>query len=416
MDAFETSIGYRSLSLALPPEEDVLGQMPEKELLQLATDSMDAALASALRAGEWHWKLDIREVAETIAESLSIGEQTLYERIRSTLLSYYSQRYRRPQVQEYRAYLKEKKMQRRCSVSPLDVSQEHVHGQGADEEEEARFLVTYTAHSRYSTEITASTLEEFEHQVEVCYDETDLDRFVFDNSTQEYKPLNAAAERLLRERDARGQEARQKSHDSELHPSLFADVFTAVWSDLELRKLLLTTVRREASRQSSRLKDTVLRILEENVSGLADVDIRRAAEIEPLLEFLVAYLSKTPLDARLPVHDGVDPALLEPTVTASCHSDDYAVEVHDFDATGFFTQASDEELRQLREEGFGYGYAADAVAVYVASHDREVQAMFDHNAALPSNVELRGFECYVNEKEAVAWLARHRPSVLATKE
>ena len=42
----------------------------------------------------------------------------------------------------------------------------------------------------------------------------------------------------------------------------------------------------------------------------------------------------------------------------------------------------------------------------------QVQAMFEHNHAVRVGTELRGFECYVNETEAEAWLAIHRPHLV----
>ncbi|SRR5579884_2494765 len=113
--------------------------------------------------------------------------------------------------------------------------------------------------------------------------------------------------------------------------------------------------------------------------------------------------------------NGHDPALLEPKVTASCYSDDHVVEV-EFNATPWFAQASDAELQALREEGYGGGYTADSVAEYAADYDPFVQAVFDHNQTLPSSVELRGFECHIDETEAEVWIARHRPHLLTGKE
>lgn len=73
-----------------------------------------------------------------------------------------------------------------------------------------------------------------------------------------------------------------------------------------------------------------------------------------------------------------------------------------FDATLWLAQASDDELRALRNEGYGGDYTADGVAEFMTNYDPRVQAMFDHNDTLPNSVELRGFECHVNEAEAEA--------------
>jgi hypothetical protein len=103
------------------------------------------------------------------------------------------------------------------------------------------------------------------------------------------------------------------------------------------------------------------------------------------------------------------PTLLEPRVTASCHSDDFLAEAKNVDVTLWFTQATDEELQALRDERYGGDYTAYSVAEFIASDNPQVQAIFDHNAMLSESVELRGFECYVNEEEVEAWIVRHRP-------
>lgn len=221
MDPFQQSVGYRSLLPALyPPEKSAIAQLSEGELLQVATHSFDASLAEILRStAEWHWKTEVRDVAEHVAEMLSFRDSSRYERMRSALLHYYTEHYRCPPAREYRAYI------------------------------------------------------------------------------------------------------------SEHHPRL-----------------------------------------------------------------------------------------LQPKVTASCYSDDHIVEVPCFDATLWCTQATAAELRALRNEGYGGDYAADDVAEFMVDCNPSVQAVFDHNATLPQSIELRGFECHVNEEQFEAWIAQHRPYLLAEEE
>lgn len=128
MDAFQTSVGYRSIWPSNPPEQHALEQLAEEELLRFAKDSFDTSIAETLRStGEWHWKLDTREIAEDLAEMLSPGQQLKYERLRDALLEYYEERYRKPSVQEYRAYLAEKQGKNctmHSSPSSFQMSQE----------------------------------------------------------------------------------------------------------------------------------------------------------------------------------------------------------------------------------------------------------------------------------------------------
>lgn len=63
MDAFQTSVGYKSLFiLTYPPEKQDVQRLSEEALLQLSRDLFDGSLAETLRStGEWHWELEISE-------------------------------------------------------------------------------------------------------------------------------------------------------------------------------------------------------------------------------------------------------------------------------------------------------------------------------------------------------------------
>ena len=200
--------------------------------------------------------------------------------------------------------------------------------------------------------------------------------------------------------------------------SQMARVFHAVWDNSELREIILKNIRHERSREGSvnDVYDVLLQVLEDaNLPSLSDVDLHEI-DLDPFVDFLIAYVGKVPLDPEYLAQNGFDQELLSPRVTASCHSDDFVVQVNEFDASPWFAQASDEELRALRNEGYGGNYTADSVAEFMATYDSRVQAMFDHNNALPDSIELRGFECHVNEDEALAWLIQHRPHLLAEEE
>jgi hypothetical protein len=108
MDAFETSVGYLPLSPSLwPPPRPAIEPLPVEELLRLAREGFDADLAERLRStGEWHWKLEVREVVEQVAATLSFGESERYERLRAALLEHYEVQYRRPTEKEWRDYLR----------------------------------------------------------------------------------------------------------------------------------------------------------------------------------------------------------------------------------------------------------------------------------------------------------------------
>lgn len=128
MDVFEITVGYRPLSSSLsPPEPAVIEHLPEDELRRLACDAFDADLAEWLRSnGEWHWKLEVHEVAEQVAEALSCGNAERYERLRAALLEHYEDQYRRPTEREWRSYLRG----RLCQRAGPDASHSRREGSG----------------------------------------------------------------------------------------------------------------------------------------------------------------------------------------------------------------------------------------------------------------------------------------------
>jgi hypothetical protein len=94
----------------------------------------------------------------------------------------------------------------------------------------------------------------------------------------------------------------------------------------------------------------------------------------------------------------------QPRVTAECHDDDWVYEAKDFDCTPWFEQASDEELLTLIECGFGGDYGADKVAEFFDGKIDAITEMFAHKR--------HGFECYVDETQALLWITAHKPQLL----
>jgi hypothetical protein len=197
-----------------------------------------------------------------------------------------------------------------------------------------------------------------------------------------------------------------------------AQLFNGLWDDSELRSCILDTIRHERGREASVLdiEDVVRQVLSDAHRPLLQGANFDDIDLYPLVHFLMAYVGNVPLDPEYLEQNGYDPHLLQPRVTASCHSDDFMVEVKEFDATLWFAQAEDDELRALRSEGYSGNSASDSVAEFMATYDSSVQAMFDHNDRSPRSVELRGFECSVHEVQAEAWIAQHRPHLLAEEE
>ncbi len=100
-------------------------------------------------------------------------------------------------------------------------------------------------------------------------------------------------------------------------------------------------------------------------------------------------------------------------VAAECHSDDRVFEVS-FDAEPWFQQASDDQIIDLAECGWGGDYEADEVAEYVSSANPDVQEMFAYLGRIAGRRDKKyacGFECTVDETSALEWLKEHRPAL-----
>jgi hypothetical protein len=98
-------------------------------------------------------------------------------------------------------------------------------------------------------------------------------------------------------------------------------------------------------------------------------------------------------------------------IRAECHSDDYVYEVN-FDATKWFQEATDQEIRDLAGCEWGGDYPADAVAQYFEDTNAEIGAMFDYLYRVRNQRDAPGFEVHVEEEDATRWLAENRPNLL----
>ena len=108
----------------------------------------------------------------------------------------------------------------------------------------------------------------------------------------------------------------------------------------------------------------------------------------------------------LPVYPTA-PETSSPTVAiqAEAHSDDQAVRIK-FDALAWFRESSAENILALANCGWGGDYPADAVVLHTQDGEQE-KRLFSYLTIHPK----MGFECHVNEDNAMAWLADNRPEV-----
>jgi hypothetical protein len=107
---------------------------------------------------------------------------------------------------------------------------------------------------------------------------------------------------------------------------------------------------------------------------------------------------------------GMDrPADTPVTIPAEVYSDDHVLETS-FDAAPWFEQASEAEILQLADDGWGSDYSADAIARWMTSHNAHVGWFL---SAWMSCSLIIGFECRVDQAAALKWLAAHRPALAA---
>jgi len=89
-------------------------------------------------------------------------------------------------------------------------------------------------------------------------------------------------------------------------------------------------------------------------------------------------------------------------IKAEIHSDDHHMQ-HDFDATPWFKQASDEEIIALAKCGWRGDYAADVVALHTPDNEGIERVLI----YVRSQDEM-GFEVVVDADQAIAWVQEHR--------
>jgi hypothetical protein len=115
-------------------------------------------------------------------------------------------------------------------------------------------------------------------------------------------------------------------------------------------------------------------------------------------------------------------AFEEPTqhifrITAEAWVDGHRDQSVVFNAARWFNQAADDEILHLATDGWGFDYGADAVAEDSAAWVPELAAMFRLKDQLNSMRDSFasdpfGFECEVQNEEAVRWLRWKRPALL----
>jgi len=86
-----------------------------------------------------------------------------------------------------------------------------------------------------------------------------------------------------------------------------------------------------------------------------------------------------------------------------------------FDATGYFEQASDQELLALAGQAFRCSDAADQVGFWAEGRSSKVRQLYAYLEARnqPGAKSDCGSDVEIEEQAALAWLQKHRPHLIA---
>jgi len=103
----------------------------------------------------------------------------------------------------------------------------------------------------------------------------------------------------------------------------------------------------------------------------------------------------------------------QPTVTASCWSDDRQVVVESFPVNAVLAEWDDAALRDLLEADFAFDYSTDRLVYEAADYDPRVEHMVRYMEYKREEGVNMGFGCYVRDEEVLAWLQRYRSHLLA---
>lgn len=100
-----------------------------------------------------------------------------------------------------------------------------------------------------------------------------------------------------------------------------------------------------------------------------------------------------------------------PVIAANVYSDDHFVDIS-FDAVSWFQQADNKAIIDLADARWGGGYPAAAVAAFYEGSKEfkndDICTMFRYLSNKKGQI---GFECHIDEGDALRWLEEHRPRV-----
>ena len=112
-------------------------------------------------------------------------------------------------------------------------------------------------------------------------------------------------------------------------------------------------------------------------------------------------------ELNIPIRYGIQRRL---RVHAEAHDDGHNRTV-EFDAGPWLYQASEQQIVELATIGWSGGYAADAVALYFEDENVDIANLMAFCRSTQGTRNPMGFECSVDEEQAVKWLEQRRPEI-----
>lgn len=102
-------------------------------------------------------------------------------------------------------------------------------------------------------------------------------------------------------------------------------------------------------------------------------------------------------------------------IDCEAHTDDQRIMI-DFDAEPWFKTATDQEIVALAIADFGNCEEAESVVKHFAEREPAVQSLYEYLSFYPQTPDGTpiGFECHIDSEDANAWIAIHRPHLIAT--
>lgn len=125
------------------------------------------------------------------------------------------------------------------------------------------------------------------------------------------------------------------------------------------------------------------------------------------------YVSLTSLNGKTAAEISAEYGIVKRIRVSATLNDDAVLTTLEFDAGPWFAQASDEDIRELREIGWRGDYAADEVALFFEDTNSDIANLVGFCQGTQGSDNPIGFECAVDGDEAMNWLKFNKTQLWA---